>query len=451
MTDNAIVETTDVQSAIASLKERFPDAVKDDTRQGYGGIIVDKSRLLEVATAIRDEMGYDYLSSATAVDYQGIADSMEMVYHAYKTTGGPALLFKAQTDRNNPVIPSLIDVWPGADFQEREAYDLYGIRFPGHPNLKRILLWEGFNGHPMRKDWHEAYYEEDHKPFESRWPDGWVRRSEELNVYGKNVHYPADLDLANLTDTSEETLYNDLGLGVSVQELDSDAVLKTDRLVVNMGPHHPSTHGVFRMIVTLNGETIESLEPVMGYLHRNHEKIGERNTFLHNMPFTDRLDYISSMSNNHGYALAVEQLLAKGAKYQPPTYRAEVIRVLMVELTRIVNHYWAIGFLLNDLGAFFTPALYAIAEREKILDFFEATAGSRMMCNYMRFQGIAKDLPERIRSTANLLNDRVRDFNTMEYLTELITERLPRAVDELDNYLTDSEIIKTRTIGVGYL
>ena len=179
----------------------------------------------------------------------------------------------------------------------------------------------------------------------------------------------------------------------------------------------------------------------MGYLHRNHEKIGERNTFLHNMPFTDRLDYISSMSNNLGYALAVEQLLAKGAKYQPPTYRAEVIRVLMVELTRIVNHYWAIGFLLNDLGAFFTPALYAIAEREKILDFFEATAGSRMMCNYMRFGGVFKDIPERIASVLNLVNDKVRDFNTMDYLTELINERIPRSIDELDTFLTESEII----------
>ncbi|MEO8611976.1 MAG: NADH-quinone oxidoreductase subunit D [Chloroflexota bacterium] len=218
-----------------------------------------------------------------------------------------------------------------------------------------------------------------------------------------------------------------------------------------MGPHHPSTHGVFRMILTLDGETIESLEPVMGYLHRNHEKIGERNSFLHNMPFTDRLDYISSMGNNHGYALAVEQLLSRGAKYQAPTYRAEVIRVLMVELTRIVNHYWAIGFLLNDLGAFFTPALYAIAERERILDFFEATAGSRMMCNYMRFGGVFKDIPERIRGVANLVNDMVRDFNTMDYLTELINERIPRSIDELDNFLTESEILKTRTIGVGYL
>jgi NADH-quinone oxidoreductase subunit D/NADH-quinone oxidoreductase subunit C/D len=243
-----------------------------------------------------------------------------------------------------------------------------------------------------------------------------------------------------------------MGLGVDVEQLVRDeSELRTDRLVVNLGPHHPSTHGVFRMVVTLNGETIETLEPVMGYLHRNHEKIGERNAWNHNMPFTDRLDYISSMGNNHGYALAVEKLLATGARYMPPTYRAEVIRVLMVELTRIVNHFWAIGFQLNDLGAFFTPALYAIAERERILDFFEATAGSRMMCNYMRFQGLAKDLPERIRSEAVKLNDKVRDFNTMEYLTELITERLPRAIDDLDHFLTDSEIIRARTIGVGYL
>ncbi|MFN8451941.1 MAG: NADH-quinone oxidoreductase subunit D [Anaerolineae bacterium] len=242
-----------------------------------------------------------------------------------------------------------------------------------------------------------------------------------------------------------------MGLGVDVEDVLGEGGIKTDKLVVNLGPHHPSTHGVFRMVVTLDGETIVSLEPVMGYLHRNHEQIGERNAWNHNMPFTDRLDYISSMSNNLGYALAVEKLMSAGARYQPPTYRAEAIRVLMVELTRIVNHLWAIGFLLNDLGAFFTPALYAIAEREKILDFFEATAGSRMMCNYMRFQGVAKDLPERIRGVANLVNDKVRDFNTMDYLTELINDRIPRSVDELDNFLSGSEIVRTRTIGVGYL
>ena len=168
----------------------------------------------------------------------------------------------------------------------------------------------------------------------------------------------------------------------------------------------------------------------MGYLHRNHEKIGERNTWIMNIPYTDRLDYISAMANNFGYVLAVEKLMG----IQPPE-RAEYIRVIMAELTRIVNHLWAIGFLLNDLGAFFTPALYAIEERELILDVFEAVTGSRMMNNYFRFGGVARDIPE----------------DAWKKLVELVTDRLPRKVDELDRYLTESELIKSRTIGVGVL
>src|SRR5690606_4067105 len=124
----------DIATSIDWLKQQYPDAVKDDTRTGFGGVIVDKNKLVEIAGAIRDNLGFDFLSSATAVDYYGISDHMEMVYHAYRTTGGPALVFKAQTDRSDAEIPSLIDVWPGVDFQEREAYDLYGIKFPGHPN-----------------------------------------------------------------------------------------------------------------------------------------------------------------------------------------------------------------------------------------------------------------------------------------------------------------------------
>ncbi|MEQ8677920.1 MAG: NADH-quinone oxidoreductase subunit D [Aggregatilineales bacterium] len=455
MTDQAIApaQTDSIENAIDNLKAQFPGVVTDDTRSGFSGVIVDSKKLLEVASYVRDQLGFDYLSSATAVDYLGEGESgsdMEMVYHAYRISGGGALTFKAQTPRDNAEIPSLIDVWPGVDFQEREAYDLYGIRFAGHPNLKRILMWDGFEGHPMRKDWQEAYYEEEHKPFGSRWPKGHVHRVEEMNAYGKNVKYPADFDLGRLSDTSEAELYAGLGLGVDVQELSGDN-LRTDRLVVNMGPHHPSTHGVFRMIITLDGETIETLEPVMGYLHRNHEKIGERNTFIQNMPFTDRLDYISSMGNNLGYALAVEQLMSTGARYEPPNYRVEVIRVLMTELTRIVNHLWSLGFLLNDLGAFFTPMLYANNEREKILDFFEAAAGSRLMCNYMRFGGVFKDVPERIRSVKNLVNDKIRDYDTMEFLTEIINERLPRFLDEYNYYLSENEIVKSRCIGVGVL
>lgn len=439
--------TSPVDDALRQLETRFGSAVCRDDREGYTGVIVEPSRLVEVATFVRDTLGFSYLTSATAVDYLGKSDTdhLEMVYHVCNLAGGPPLTLKAQTPRDQATLPSLVSVWPGANFQEREAWDLMGIRFEGHPNLKRILMWEGFQGHPLRKDWKEAYYEQEHKPFDSRWPEGHVRRAEELNSFGKNVRYPLGFSLDSYEEQAERAIYDNMPLGVQVSDL------ATDQVVVSMGPQHPSTHGVFRMIVTLDGETIVGLEPVMGYLHRNHEKIGERNTFLHNMPFTDRLDYFCSMSNNLGYAVAVEKLLALGKRWDPPTYRAEAIRVLMVELTRILNHLVAIGFLLNDLGAYFTPLMYAIIERELILDFFEAVSGSRMMCNYMRFGGVAYDLPERIQSTAALINDRVRDFDTMQYLRALINDRLPRAVEQTNELLTTNEIITNRCIGVGVL
>jgi NADH-quinone oxidoreductase subunit C/D len=446
MSEQAVVETLTTEDAINRLLEHFGPAVRRDDRQGYTGVVVDPAKLVAVATFTRDQLGYNYLANAAAVDYLGKGDFFEMVYHTCPITGGPALVLKAQTPRDVAALPSLVPVWPGADFQEREAWDLMGIRFEGHPNLKRILMWEGFAGHPLRKDWKEAYYEQDQKPFDSRWPDGHVWRAEEHNLYGKNVTYPEGFSLEGYESEAEKALYEDMPLGVDVR---SD--LATERVVVSLGPQHPSTHGVFRMIASVDSENIVALEPVMGYLHRNHEKIGERNTFLHNMPFTDRLDYFCSMSNNLGYALSVEQLMALGPRWEPPTRRAEVIRVLMVELTRILNHFIAIGFLLNDLGTYFTPLMYAFVERELILDFFEAVAGSRMMCNYMRFGGVSADLPEHIHSTASLINDRVRDFDTMDYLRHLINERLPRATDDMDRLLTTNEIVTNRCIDVGIL
>ncbi len=420
MTDRTMIAELD-------LEEIFPEIARADDRRGYEGYLVDKARLIEVATRLRDEYGYDYLSSVTGVDYLP-EDKMEVVYHLYRSTGGAALVLKVQTDRENAVVPSLYDLYPGADFQEREAWDLLGIRFEGHPNLMRILMWEGFHGHPLRKDWREAYHEEDGKPFGSRWPGGAVYRSEDKNPFGKNVDYPAGFDPDAWVPEAEAAVYGAIG---QVESGNGDR-LDTDEIVVNLGPQHPSTHGVFRVVVRLDGETITALEPVMGYLHRNHEKIGERNTFIMNIPFTDRLDYLSSMSNNWGYVLSVEKLMGK--KAQPPE-RAEYLRVIMAELTRICNHLWAIGFLLNDMGAFFTPSLYAIEERELILDIFEATAGSRMMCNYYRFGGVARDLPAGV----------------LDSIRRLVNERLPRKIDELDRYLTNNEIVRTRCEGVGVL
>jgi len=411
-----------------SVEERFPEVVNRDEREGYEGYIVSPDSLLSFARTLRDDLGYDYLSCVTGVDYLP-EGKMEVVYHAYRTSGGPALVFKVQVPRQNPVVDSLVEVYPGADFQERETWDLFGIQFRGHPNLRRILMWDGFVGHPMRKDYQEAYFVEESKPFGNRWPEGKVYRSEDRTEYFKNVKYPEEA-LDSLTAEGDEKLYASLGRDAVADDDRQDGGLHTERMIVNLGPQHPSTHGVFRMVATLEGETIVDLEPVMGYLHRNHEKIGERNTYIMNMPFTDRLDYVTSMSNNFGYALAVEKLMG----ITPPE-RADYIRVLMAELTRVVSHMWSIGFLLNDLGAFFTPALYAIKEREIILDIFEATAGSRMMCNYFRFGGVARDLPDGVLDT----------------LRDLVFERLPRRVDELDRYLTDNEIVRSRCIGVGVL
>jgi NADH-quinone oxidoreductase subunit D/NADH-quinone oxidoreductase subunit C/D len=404
------------------LAARFPGVVIADARPGYSGFIVEKDSLIEVATAIRDEFGFDLLTAVTGVDYA--PDKMEVVYQAYRTTGGPGLMFKVQVPRVDPVeVPSLIHLWPGADLQEREAWDLLGIKFTGHPDLRRILMWEGFEGHPLRKDWKEAFYEEDTKPFKSRWPDGQFYMAEDKNPYKDNLAFPQDFDPEKWIPEGDALLYGALARYTVKQE---DG-LSTDRIVINMGPHHPSTHGVFRAVMTLDGETIVGLKPVMGYLHRNHDKIGERNTYLQNMPFTDRLDYFNSMTNNFGYALAVEKLMKI-----PVAERAEYIRVIVSELSRVQNHLVFIGTLLNDLGAMYTPSLYAFEERELILDIFEAISGARMMCNYFRFGGVVRDIEEA----------------EMQKIKDLVYNRLQSKTDELDRMLTENEVLLSRMKGV---
>ena len=436
MANPATAPVAELTGALAGLKEKFGDAIQPAE---FAGVLIDPARLVEVARHLRDDLGFDYLTNLAAVDYLA-AGQIEIVYHVCSIqNGGAPLVFKARTPRDNAVLPSLTSVWQGADFQEREAYDLFGVRFEGHPNLKRILMWEGFQGHPMRKDWREAYYEQDNKPFDSRWPGGQHVRAEDRVKWADNVEYPAGFDLTLFAEQANAAVYERL------KQLDvvegQPAVMppgngngaggvRTDHLVVNLGPQHPSTHGVFRMVVTLEGETIAALEPVMGYMHRNHEKIGERNTYIQNMPYTDRLDYLTSMCNNFGYAVTVEKLMGV-----TPTERAEYLRVIMAELTRFVSHGWSIGFLLNDLGAFFTPALYMIEERELILDLFEAAAGSRMMCNYFRFGGVARDVPP----------------GWLKTCREMVFNRLPGKIDELDRLLTENEIIRARCIGAGYL
>jgi NADH-quinone oxidoreductase subunit D len=200
-------------------------------------------------------------------------------------------------------------------------------------------------------------------------------------------------------------------------------------LELSLGPHHPSTHGVFRMDVTLDGERVMKLKPVFGYLHRNHEKIAESASYLASMPYTDRLDYIGSLTNNWAYALSVEKL----AGIQVPE-RAEYIRVITAELTRLQNHASTIGFLTQEMGASGSPLMYSFREREKILDLFESLTGSRMMCNYMRFGGCRVDLPS----------------GWLEQAGKVVAE-FPRFLDEFESLLAGNEILLARTQGVGVL
>lgn len=210
---------------------------------------------------------------------------------------------------------------------------------------------------------------------------------------------------------------------------EANGELGSDLLEVSMGPQHPSTHGVFRMDVLLDGERVRKLKPVFGYLHRNHEKIAENAPYLASIPYTDRLDYFCSLTNNWAYCLSVEKL----AGLQVPE-RAEYIRVITAELTRLLNHVCLGGFLLQDMGASGTPLMYAFREREKILDLFEALTGARMMCNYMRFGGCRCDLPPGWLEQARL-----------------VVALFPRFLDEFEALLNENEILMSRTQGVGVL
>ncbi|MGC2351855.1 MAG: NADH-quinone oxidoreductase subunit D [Candidatus Udaeobacter sp.] len=205
--------------------------------------------------------------------------------------------------------------------------------------------------------------------------------------------------------------------------------LEGELLEVSMGPQHPSTHGVFRMNVALEGEIVRKLKPVFGYLHRNHEQIGEHTTYLGSMPYTDRLDYFCSMTNNWAYALSVEKL----AGIEVPE-RAQYLRVILAELTRLQNHASLLGFLLSDMGAWGTPLMYAFREREKILDLFESLSGSRMMCDYMRFGGCRVDTSDEWLARA-----------------KQIADRFPKFLDEFDELILGNEIVIARTQNVGKL
>ena len=202
-----------------------------------------------------------------------------------------------------------------------------------------------------------------------------------------------------------------------------------DLLTINMGPQHPSTHGVFRMILTLDGETVVACRPVMGYLHRSVEKLAESRTYLQDIIFTDRLDYLAPMTTNLPFAMATEQL---GGLEVPE--RAQYLRVIMCELQRFASHCVAIGTFASDVGAFFTPMMYTFRERERILDIYDQACGARMTVSYIRYGGLARDItPE-----------------GLQMIREFVAD-MDRNVDEFESMMTTNEIFRARTVGIGTL
>jgi len=383
------------------IREALPEArvesIANGASCGQDSLLVHRDDLLAVVRVVKEhgDLRLDYASNVTGVDWPGKDGGgyLEVVYHLYSVARrhGPVVLRVRTGDRDRDVaVPSLTPVYRSAEFQECEIYDLFGVRFEGHPHLRRLLMWDGFDGHPMRKD------------FQVRDAESGMRNGEAARVSFSSESRVASSEL-------EET---------EVRTLD-----------VSLGPQHPSTHGVFRMNVKLDGETVVKLEPVFGYLHRNHEKLAEKMSWLASMPFTDRLDYLCPLTNNWGYALAVEKLMG----IEVPE-RAEYIRIILAELTRLQNHTAFLGFLLGDMGAWGSALMYAFREREKILDLFEALTGARMMGNYMRFGGCRVDLPPGWLEAARK-----------------VVDNYPAFLDEMEMFLTGNEILMARLQGIGVI
>jgi len=365
------------------LGERVVDREQHVNAEGF---VVRPDELADVLATLRQDAGFDHLSCVTAQEYQ---DRYESIYHLKKYDDPTQeLSVVVPTARDDPVSRSGADVFDTAIWHEREAYDLVGIEYENNPDLRRILLPETWQGHPLSLD-----YNQDQPQI--------VPLREHANPVEKRTQIPDD----------------------------------PDTMFVNIGPHHPATHGVLHVKTTLDGEQVADVDPDIGYLHRCEEQMCQQSTYRHQiMPYPDRWDYISAgILNEWAYARAAEDL----ADIDVPEY-AQVIRTMSAEFCRIAAHLLAVAtFALDIYGDFTAIFMYGIRDREVIQNVLEDLTGQRLMFNYLRLGGVAWDLPE----PREEFFEQIRDF----------LEEWPERLEEYHNLLTSNELFQMRVVDTGVL
>lgn len=382
---------------MANLQEKiaakFPQATFEEA--DILQVNIPDAQLHDLAKTLRDDedFAFDYLVTIVGMDW---TDSLGCVYYLTSTRHSHHISIKTSTtDRDNPMLHSLADLWRIAVFYEREVYDFFGIIFIGNPDMRRLFLSIDWKGYPLRKDY-------DMNP--------------ELNPVSIENERQSDL-----TYTYVETADGKV-------EKKEVPVFKEDDFVVNIGPQHPATHGVLRFRTALDAETIKKIDVYMGYIHRGVEKLCENLTYPQTLHFMDRLDYFSAHNYHHGLCLCIE----KAAGIEAPR-RAQVIRVMMDELSRIASHCLFIGTFCMDLGAT-TMLFYTLRVREQILDIMEKTCGARMTFNYDCIGGVMADLDP----------DFVKDVKALLAV-------LPDNIKEYNKVFTGNVIARNRMEGVGVL
>ncbi len=315
-----------------------------------------------------------------------------LVYHLTSFDRNQDLRLKVALDDGHATMPSITPLWPAANWYEREAFDMFGIRFDGHPHLRRLLMPPTWEGHPLRKE-HPA-------------------RATEMGQF----RLPEDREIAE----QEALRFDPAAWGMQRQRDD------TEFMFLNLGPNHPGVHGVFRIVLQLDGEQIVDAVPDIGFHHRGAEKMGERQSWHSFIPYTDRVDYLGGVMNNLPYLLAVETL----AGIRVPE-RAQTIRVMLCELFRIASHLVFYGTFVQDLGAV-SPVFLMFTDRERVFDIVEAICGGRMHPSWFRIGGVAQDLPR-----------------GWDALVRAFLDYLPGRLDEYDRILLRNRILQRRTRGIG--